>query len=313
MKILLPTSIELTPELPAEVQAVSYDVQRPIPPEHRDAEALVTWLNPVRELARAAVELPRLRWVHTLAAGPDQVLAAGFAPGVVITSGRSLHDLPVAEHTLALILAAVRRLDLTLQAQRDHRWATEFGRQQVPDNVHRLTTLRGAHVVIWGFGSIAGTLTPHLSALGARVTGVAHAGGTRAGVPVIAATGLPELLPTTDLLVVLLPATPETQAVVDAQVFGRLPAHAWLVNVGRGATVNESDLIAALRAGDIAGAALDVTATEPLPASSPLWEAPNLILTPHIAGWRPLGASQLIAENAQALLAGTPLRNVVDK
>ncbi len=127
----------------------------------------------------------------------------------------------------------------------------------------------------------------------------------------VAATGLPELLPTADLLVVLLPATPETQAVVDAQVFGRLPAHAWLVNVGRGATVNESDLIAALRAGDIAGAALDVTATEPLPAGSPLWEAPNLILTPHIAGWRPLGASQLIAENAQALLAGTTLRNVV--
>lgn len=311
MKILLPNSIPLSPALPAGVQAVRYDVKGPIPPEQLDAEVLVAWLNPSNELEAAARQLSRLRWVQTLAAGPDQVLAAGFAPDVVITSGRSLHDLPVAEHTLALVLAAVRRLDLTMQAQRTHRWATELGSQQMPDNVHRLTTLRGTHVVIWGFGSIAATLAPHLTALGARITGVAHTSGTRAGCEVVATPALPRLLPTADLLVVLLPATPETRAVVDARVFGLLPTHAWVVNVGRGATVAESDLITALHAGEIAGAALDVADTEPLPPDSPLWEAPNLIITPHIAGWRPLGADHLIADNVRAFLAGTPLRNVV--
>src|SRR5690606_41703057 len=118
---------------------------------------------------------------------------------------------------------------------------------------------------IWGFGSIAKTLAPYLTVLGAKVTGVASTAGERAGYPVIAATDVPRLLPETDILINILPAVPQTRGIVGADVFRALPRTAWLINVGRGATVDEPALREALEAGEIAGAALAVTATEPLP------------------------------------------------
>lgn len=313
IKVLLPTSIPLAPDLPDGATPVPYDVRAPVPPEHRDAEVLVSWGNPHARLHEEASRLTRLRWVQSLAAGPDHILEAGFAPEVVLTSGRSLHDQPVAEHTLALLLAAARRLDLTTRAQIGHQWAYELGGLQPGDNTHRFTTLRGAHVVIWGFGSIATTLAPLVTALGARVTGVARSAGTRAGYPVVTPADLAAVLPTADVLVLILPAVPETREVLDGAVLSLLPRTAWVVNVGRGATVDEEALVGALRDGRIAGAALDVARTEPLPVGSPLWDAPNVILTPHAAGGRPLGSDELIAANVRAFLAGKPLRNVVPR
>jgi phosphoglycerate dehydrogenase-like enzyme len=311
--ILLPTSIALAPDLPPGVEAVAYDVASPLPPEHLAAEVLVTWGNPDDRLREAAARLRRLRWVQSLAAGPDHVLGAGFGPDVVITSGRSLHDRPVAEHALALVLAAARRLDLAVRAQIGHRWAGELGGLQGQGNEERFTTLRDAHVVVWGFGSIAATLAPHLESLGARVTGIARSRGQRSGYPVVTTDDLGEVLPSADVLVLVLPATPATRLALDARVLALLPSRAWVVNVGRGATVDEDALLSALREGRIGGAALDVTAVEPLPAGSSLWDAPNVILTPHAAGGRPLGADELIAANMRAFLAGEPLRNVVER
>lgn len=313
MKVLLPTNLPLAPDLPDGVQAVPYDVARPFPDAHVDAEALVVWANPGRLLAREVRRLPALRWVQTLAAGPDHVLALDLPAEVVVTSGRSLHDVPVAEHTLALVLAAARRLDLAMRAQQEHRWARELGGAQPWGNATRLTTLAGAHVVVWGFGSIAATLAPYLRMLGARVTGVARSAGTRVGCRVVTAADLPEVLPSADVLVLVLPATSRTRAVLDAETLALLPPRAWVVNVGRGSTVDEDALLAALGAGRLAGAALDVVATEPLPPDSPLWDAPNVILTPHAAGGRPIGADALVAENLRALLAGRELRNVVER
>jgi phosphoglycerate dehydrogenase-like enzyme len=168
-------------------------------------------------------------------------------------------------------------------------------------------------VLVWGFGSIAATLAPLLTALGAQVRGVARSGGTRHGFEVITPDDLPTALPETDVLLMILPATAETDRALDARLLGLLPRRAWVVNVGRGATVDEPALVDALRAGRIAGAALDVTAVEPLPPSSDLWDLPNVILTPHAAGGRPLGADALIAANAAAFLAGAPLTNVVER
>jgi phosphoglycerate dehydrogenase-like enzyme len=313
VKILLPTSIALSPNLPDGVLGVPYDIGVPIPEKHLDADVIVAWANPNRLLRQEARRLTALRWVQSLAAGPDHVLEAGFRPEVMITSGRSLHDLPVAEHTLALVLAAARRLDLTTRAQIGRRWAGELGGLQPSDNSRRFTTLRGAQVVIWGFGSIATTLAPYLEALGARVTGVARSAGERAGFPVVAQAELAAVLPTADVLVLILPATAETRGSLDADVLAMLPPRAWVVNVGRGATVEEDALVAALQEGRIAGAALDVTRTEPLPVDSPVWDAPNVIITPHAAGGRPLGADELIAENVRAFVAGQPLRNVVER
>lgn len=307
--LLLPTTIPLDLEAPDGVVLARYAVDEPIPEELTGAEGLVAWGNPRDQLRDSARRLTQLRWVQTLAAGPDAVLDAGFGPQVVITSGRSLHDGPVAEHTLALVLAAARRLHLLVRAQQAHRWAAELGGLQ-PAQPGSLRTLAGARVLVWGFGSIAQSLAPHLRLLGALVTGVAHTAGERAGFPVIAAADVEAALPQTDVLIAILPATGNARAIC-AQRLALLPAHAWVVNVGRGSTLDEAALLAALQAGRLGGAALDVFQTEPLPADSPLWDAPNVIISPHAAGGRPVDAAGLVAGNLAALLAGRPLRNVV--
>ncbi|WP_243844237.1 NAD(P)-dependent oxidoreductase [Salinibacterium sp. ZJ454] len=312
-KVLLPNNIELVVEAVDGAEFVSYDPIEAIPIEHTDAVVLVGWGNPRRHLRDAAARLTGLRLVQMLSAGTDTAEEAGFAADVTIASGRSLHDRPVAEHTLALVLAAARRLHTTTRAQIGHRWAGEIGGVQQEPSPGLFSTLRGARVLIWGFGSIGTTLAPYLTMLGATVTGVARSAGTRDGYRVITEEQLADELPETDVLIDILPATDATYQAVNASVLAQLPKHAWLVNVGRGATVDEGALLAAIRSGALAGAALDVTAKEPLPAASPLWDEPNIILTPHAAGGRPLGAAELIRGNVVALLAGDPLRNAVER
>lgn len=309
MKILIPNTIDLP--VTADVEAVVYDVAADIPEEHRDADVLVVWHNSATWLQDAARVLPRLRLVQALASGADAVVNAGFGADVHICSGRSLHDGPVAEHALALILAAVRRLDRLRDAQRAHRWDEEFIDEQSAPATRALHTLSGARVTIWGFGSIASTLAPLLTALGADVQGIARSEGTRAGYPVHADGDAPTILAETDVLVSILPATPQTAGLLDAGVFGALKPGAVFVNVGRGATVDEAALLDALESGQLRAAAVDVTATEPLPASDPLWDAPNLLITPHIAGNRPVGAAALVNDNVTRLLAGDDLVNQV--
>ncbi|MEV6596487.1 NAD(P)-dependent oxidoreductase [Actinoplanes sp. NPDC051346] len=311
MKLLLPDSIDLDLSLPDDVREVRYAISEPIPHAHLDAEALVVWGNELPQVRDAARRLTRLRWVQTLAAGPDVVLRAGFAPQVVVTGGRGLHDQTVAEHTLALTLAAARRVNLLVRAQIGHRWAGEWGGLQPVREPDSFRTLRDARVVIWGFGGIAATLAPLLAALGAQVTGVARTAGRRHGFDVVAATDLPALLPRTDVLIMILPATPETARVLDAALLAALPAHAWLVNVGRGSTVDADAVLAAIRAGRLGGAALDVFDAEPLPPDSELWDEPNVIISPHAAGGRPVGAARRVADNLAALRAGRPMSDVV--
>lgn len=309
MKILVPTVIPIAFEVPDGVERVDYDVDLPIPAEHRDAEAIVAWLNPADRLAALPSELPRLRWVQGLMAGTDAVHAAGFGPDVVITAGVGLHDQPVAEHTLALILAAARRLDHAVLAQAEGRWLDEHGGNQIRNRAG-FTTLAGARVLIWGFGGIGRTLAGYLSALGAEVVGVARHAGERDGYRVVTADDLERELPQADVLVDILPGSAQTDGVVGAEVFAAMAPHAWFVNVGRGVTVDEDALLEALRSGEIAGAALDVFRTEPLPADSPLWHAPNVIITAHAAGGRPQQPGRLIAENLRRYLAGEPLLGV---
>jgi phosphoglycerate dehydrogenase-like enzyme len=311
MKVLLPDSVDIDLTLPAGVTGVVYAVDEPIPDEHADAEVLVVWGNPDAHLRDAAARLTALRWIQTLAAGPDAVLRAGFDPAVTVTAGGGLHDRTVAEHTLALVLGVCRRLHLLVRAQQERRWAAELGGLQPLWEADNFRTLRGAHAVVWGFGSIAATLAPHLAALGARVTGVARTAGERHGFPVRTPADLTALLPTADVLIMILPDVPDTRHALRAEVLALLPAHCWVVNVGRGSTVHEGDLLAAIRSGGIAGAALDVFEDEPLPAGSGLWDEPNVLISPHAAGGRPLGADTLIRANLDAFRAGRPLRHRV--
>jgi phosphoglycerate dehydrogenase-like enzyme len=166
-------------------------------------------------------------------------------------------------------------------------------------------------VLIWGYGSIAKTLTPYLAALGANVRGIARSQGVRNGVEVYAEDKLPELLPETDALVMILPGSDSTNNALNAERLKLLPKHAWVVNVGRGVSVDEDALADALEKGEIAGAALDVFKEEPLPESSRLWKTPNLIISPHAAGGRPQGCEGLIADNLRRFLAGQQLKNVI--
>jgi len=313
VKLLLPDSLPLDPDVPPGVDVVVYDAGAPVPEEHLDAEALVVWGSSTTDLAAVAGRMPDLRWVQTLAAGPDAVLAAGFDADVVVTSGSGLHDRTVTEHALALILSLVRRLPAAARAQAEHRWARELGGLQPLHPADVVTTLLGARVLIWGFGSIAQTLAPVLRDLGAEVRGVGRSAGERSGFPVVTEDDLEAELARADVLVNVLPSTDATRRALDAGRLRALSRRAYVVNVGRGSTVDEAALVEALADGRIAGAALDVTDVEPLPADSPLWDAPGLVLTPHAAGGRPVGADDLIASNLRALLDGRDLRNVVDR
>lgn len=316
--MLIPNTIAINLAPTPGVDVVVYSPYEPLPQEHHDAQALVVWGGSHRFLSQLAQDLTQLEWIGALSAGIDNIEKAGFASGIVVTNASGLHDSPVAEHTLALVLAATRRLDLMHNAQLEGRWARELGGGQ-PVGVQNpgagtfpgLATLRGARISIWGFGSIGQTVAPYLTMLGAQVTGVARSTGTRAGVPVITHEQAIANLDQTDMIINILPGSPETKHIISAQVLAALPKHAWVVNVGRGICIDEDALDAALRTGEIGGAALDVFDREPLPADSPLWTAPNIIITPHAAGGRPEGVSELLTHNLAAFLAGAELKNVV--
>lgn len=314
MKLLYPTSLAVDAQSIEGFSAtlVPYDVKTPIPAEHTDADILVTWANSPTNLQDAAKRLTNLRWIQSLAAGPNDVLNAGFdASKITITTGSGLHDHTVAEHTLGLLLVAARKFHEMRDFQNRGAWPGHLGGPQPDRPRGAFTTLRDARVLIWGFGNIAKALTPHLRGLGATVTGVARRAGVRDGIEVYAEDSLPELLPQTDALVMILPGSESTRHALNAERLKALPKHAWVVNVGRGTSVDEDALVAALEGGEIGGAALDVFETEPLPEGSPLWKAPNLVVSPHAAGGRPQGAEALIAENLRRFIAKQPLRNVI--
>ena len=315
MKLLYPTSLELDTGLLEGfgVTLSPYGVDKMLPVEHHDAEGLVTWGNRAEMLEDAATKLNDLRWIQSLAAGPNDVLAAGFRENVTVTSGSGLHDYTVAEHTLGLLLNAARRFYEMRDFQTQRRWPGHLGGLQPDRPKDDFRTLRDANVLIWGYGNIARALAPHLKLLGAHVRGVARSAGVRGGTEIFTENALPQLLPQTDALVMILPGSEATRHALSSQRLALLPRHAWVVNVGRGTSVDETALTQALHTGTLGGAALDVFETEPLPAASPLWDAPNLIISPHAAGGRPQGAEALIAENLRRFLAGQPLKNVVER
>ena len=308
MRLIVPTDAPFELDPTEGVEVLGYDPEADLTAEHLAADAAVVWgfASPIID---QLVSAPNLRWIQTLTAGPDPVLAAGFAPHVQVTTGRGFHDETVAEHTLALTLAGLRQLPESLAAQAEHRWADELTGFRPLHDGRTLTTLIGARVTIWGFGSIGTTSAALFAAFGARVTGVARSAGERDGYPVVSTEQVDDLLPETDVLVLVLPKTPETDSILDARRLALLPAHAWVVNVGRGNAIDEDALVAALVQGSLGGAALDVMQTEPLAPESPLWEAPRLILTPHNAGGRPLHTKEFISDNLRRLLAGETLRN----
>jgi len=315
MKLLYPTSLVIdTQSLQGfDVDIQPYDVEKPIPEDHTDAEILVTWTNSVDNLKDASSRLKDIKWIQSLAAGPNDVLNAGFGNTVTVTTGSGLHDYTVSEHTLALLLAAARSLHVMRDYQLQSKWPGHLGGPQPDRPSGSFTTLRDAKVLIWGYGNIAKTLAPHLIALGAYVKGIARSQRITNGIEVYAEDKLPELLPKTDALVMILPGSTATKHALNAERLKLLPKHAWVVNVGRGTSIDEKALADAIEQNEIAGAALDVYETEPLPESSRFWKMENIIISPHAAGGRPQGAEALIADNLRRFKAGQLLRNIVER
>lgn len=248
-----------------------------------------------------------LEWIHVAAAGVDTLVFPGLAEsGVVVTNARGVFDRPIAEFVLGAVLAHAKLVHQSHDLQRAGRWEHRESR-----------SLHGARAVVVGTGGIGREVARLLAAVGVQVVGAGRVG--RDGDPdfgqVVPSADLADHVGGVDYLVNAAPLTPATTGLIDAQVLRALPRSAHLVNVGRGASVVEDDLVAALQDGALDGATLDVFAAEPLPAGSPLWELPGVVVTPHMSGdvqgWRDRLAEQFVA-NAERWLAGDPLENVVD-
>ena len=273
-----------------------------------DADAAFTSVLTAGAFAAAT----RLKWVHSSAAGVGSMLFPALqASPVVMTNSRGMSAASVAEHAFALILAAVRRLPEAIRAQAAGRW--------IQTELSRLPVLQGRTLGIIGLGAIGREVARIGAGFRMRVVGTRRETDdpVPAGVDeALSPSGLPALLTAADIVVLAAPLTAETRGMIGARELALMKPTAWLVNVARGKLVREAALIEALRAGTIAGAALDVMDHEPLDPASPLWSLPNVILTPHVAGFRADywdAATALFADNLARFVKSEPLLNQVDK
>ena len=260
--------------------------------------------------------LTRLKWVQSPAAGVGGLMyPALVASDVVITSARGIRARAMAEHVLGVAIALARRFPAAMRAQLAHRWAQDD--LEGPDSGVR--TLHGQRIGIVGLGAIGIEVARIAAPFGLRVSAVRrHVDRPKPeGVDeVFAPERLHRLLEQSDILLVAAPHTSETRQLIGRREVAALKRGAFVINVARGKLVDDAALIDALSAGQVGGAALDVFTTEPLPADSPYWDLPNVIVTPHVSGamedyWTPLLA--LFAENLRRFERGEPLLNAVDK
>ncbi len=272
------------------------------------AEAVVAGLNADRAKALLAAA-PRVRWFHTLSAGVERLLIPEITqrPGLVFTNNSGAYDIPIAEHVMAFVFAAAKRLPDYGRAQAERRWERERQHEE----------LRDATMVVFGLGSIGGEVARLASAAGMRVIGVRRdpRGPTSPATRIVGPDALAEVAAEADWLVVAAPLTAATEGAISAEVIARMKPTAWLVNIARGKLVDQEALVAALKAGRIGGAALDVFDPEPLPADHELWSLPNVIMTPHASSSSPRVRERsiaLIAENMRRFKKGEPLLNRVD-
>jgi phosphoglycerate dehydrogenase-like enzyme len=271
-----------------------------------DAEVAFSGNNPlrVRQLLDAT---PKLRWYHTVSAGVENMPLGELAKrGIVLTNNSGSYDIQIAEHLMAFVFAASRQLHRYRDLQRAAEWK---------DQTHQ--ELRGATIVVYGMGSIGGEIARLAAAIGMRVIGIRRTEGPpRQGIErVVAADRLADVVGEADYLAIAAPLTEATRGAVSRDVISRMKPTAWIMNIARGAIVDEPAMIEALQAKKIAGAALDVFTTEPLPPDSPLWKLENVIVTPHHSGSSPHASERtlaLFAENLRRFKAGEPLINRVN-
>jgi phosphoglycerate dehydrogenase-like enzyme len=248
-----------------------------------------------------------LRLLQLMGSGTDLLWpASGLPPAAFIANARGIHLPEMRDHALAMMLAFARRLPTFLERQRERAWRAE-----------PVGSIAGKTVGILGLGEVGRALGLACHALGMRVVDLRFdARPTEGADEVFGPDGLDRVLGVADYVVVLLPLTPGTRGLLNARALGVVRRGAFFVHMSRGGIVDEEALVAALRTGALAGAAVDVFDEEPLPSTSPLWTAPNLILTPHIAGLVPEyveRAVRLFLENIELVERGMPPRTLVHR
>ena len=266
-----------------------------------EADVLYAWKFPPDLYSRA----PRLRWLQAMGAGVDWALVPTLPAGVIVTRIPGIFGPWMREYVLAWCLSITQRTQTYRAAQRERRWRQEL----LPER------LAGKTMAVVGLGDIGRTIVAAARALDVRVIGVSRSGRAVRGVErVYRLPRLERALGEADFVVLTLPLTEATRGVLGAPALAAMKPTAWLVNIGRGALVDEGALIAALRERRIGGAVLDVFATEPLPPEHPLWALDNAVLTPHISGpSTPAQITPVFNDNLARWLAGRPLRHVVDR
>jgi phosphoglycerate dehydrogenase-like enzyme len=337
----VPLAIAVSPILSARVRARDLERIREAAPGARivnlsvegladgpvdDVEVLLRgWLSS-DAFDRLLAHAPKLRWVHSATSGVERALTpTARSRGIVVTNARGVFSRPIAEHVLTMILAIARQLPQLLELQHERTWQPLEGRE-----------LRDLTVGIVGYGSLGRAVASLLAAFGARVIvtkrrptasesptadGSAEASDDyplEARLERVLGPGVEDLhalLADADVVVLAAPLTLETENMIGDAALAAMKPGAWLINVARGGLVDEGAILRALREGRIGGAALDVFREEPLGPSSPFWDVPNLLVTPHTA-WssgRVLDRSvDLFCDNLRRFRAGEPLRNVVD-
>lgn len=295
-----------------------------LPDTQAEADALLPQADVVFGHCVTAANLAtasRLRWIHSPAAGVDHVLFNALNDSaIVVTNARGMHADGMAEHAIGVMLTFARKLHWSRDAQVERRWSQREQWTQAP----LVESLAGQTLGLVGFGRVGRAIATRARAMGMRVLAVRrhpvhaeHQGDSPA--PADAQWGLErlgDLMSESDWVVLVAPQTAQTRRLIGASELARMKPTARIMNLGRGALVDDAALLAALQEQRIAGAALDVFQAEPLPANHPYWGMREVFLTPHTSGLGPQyweRAIAIFAANLERFIAGAPLENVVDK
>jgi phosphoglycerate dehydrogenase-like enzyme len=273
-----------------------------------DTEVIFGHILPKNVTTRA----PKLRWIQANSAGVEKLLVDGavIKSPVLMTHIRGIHDVPISEFTLGLMLTFAKEFPLYRDLQKKKQWQPSY----------EATTLRSKTVGIVGMGSIGREIARLSKAFGMRVVAtrwsVKQATQEENADMVLPSAQLPQLLRESDFVVIAAPFTPKTRNMIGGKELQMMKPTAYIINIARGGIVNEKALIRALEDNWIAGAGLDAFDTEPLPPESRLWELPNILITPHISWWRAdyfIQATLQFCDNLRRYLKGEQLLNLVDK
>jgi len=271
----------------------------------KETEILLTFLQCDRKMIDAA---PQLKWIQTISAGVDYMdLDEIRRRGIVLTNGRGIHKIHMAEYAVAAMINLARGFHLMFLNQLQKKWERSVSQEEI----------HGATVGIIGLGAIGAEIAKKAAFMGMRVIGVKRTSGPVDHVDeVYAPEDMAAVFRRSDYIINLLPYTQETEMLIDQRFLDQMKPTACFINIGRGRTVNEDDLIEALRNEKIRAMVSDVYYTEPLPPESPLWDLDNVILTPHICGVSPQympRAMQIIEDNLNVYLSGQgEMINLVD-